>query len=240
MTDERAARFIEYVLALRPRIAVFDCDGTLWDGDSGAEFFYWELDRGLFPKPVAERIRPRYDAYLKGKISEEAMCGEMVTIHAGIAEEKIVAAAAEFFRHYMEPHIFPEMMELTHSLARAECELWAVSSTNVWVIREGVRRFGIPAERVLAASVEIQRGYATGRLTAVPTGPGKAEAVRTKVANQVDVVFGNSIHDLEMLELARHPLAVNPTPELAPIAAERKWQVYVPASCVRCGSRATF
>jgi phosphoserine phosphatase len=31
-----------------------------------------------------------------------------------------------------------------------------------------------------------------------------------------------------MLEIARHPFVINPTPELLTIAAERKWPVYHP------------
>jgi phosphoserine phosphatase len=47
---------------------------------------------------------------------------------------------------------------------------------------------------------------------------------------QPDVVFGNSIHDAAMLALARAPLAVNPTPGLLEVAAERSWPVFIPAA----------
>ena len=38
----------------------------------------------------------------------------------------------------------------------------------------------------------------------------------------MDVCFGNSVHDLAMLEIARHPFAVNPNPDLEKIAAGKK------------------
>ena len=228
MKASQAEDFIQRVLALKPRIAVFDCDGTLWAPDSGQEFFYYELDRGLIPKPIADWARARYADYLKGNVDEETMCGEMVTIHAGIAEEKVVAQAAEFFRAQIEDKIFPEMLELTHRLAAQGCELWAVSSTNVWVVRAGAKSFGIPAERVLAATVEVQRGFCTSHLLAVPTGEGKAAAIRAHVPAVPDAVFGNSVHDAAMLALARHAFAINPTEELQKIATRRGWTVYVP------------
>ena len=53
-------QFIESVLALKPAIAVFDCDGTLWSGDAGADFFYWEIERGIVGREVAEWARARY------------------------------------------------------------------------------------------------------------------------------------------------------------------------------------
>lgn len=45
----RAAEFVHSVLRLEPRIAVFDCDGTLWANESGEDFFYWEIEQGLIP-----------------------------------------------------------------------------------------------------------------------------------------------------------------------------------------------
>jgi phosphoserine phosphatase len=205
-----ATEFIESVLALHPRIAAFDCDGTLWAGDSGAQFLYWELDRGLLPEPVANWIRPRYDEYLAGRVSEEAVCGEMVTIHAGLSVAELNRAAEEYFAEKFASAIFPEMLELVHRLREQGCEIWAVSSTNEWVVRAGVKRFGIPDERILAACVQSENGVATERLIRVPTDADKAVAMRECIKGDVDAVFGNSVHDAAMMELAKHAFAINP------------------------------
>ncbi|MFB3812683.1 MAG: HAD family hydrolase [Terriglobales bacterium] len=223
-----ASDFVAAVVALQPRLAVFDCDGTLWAGDSGAEFLYWELDQGLLPEPVAAWIRPRYRDYLDGKVSEEAICGEMVTIHEGLRTADLERAADEFFTRKFTSAIFPEMQELTHRLRDAGCELWAVSSTNDWVVCAGVRHFGIPEEHVLAACVYSVGGTATGVLQRVPTGPDKARAIHDRINRIPDVAFGNSIHDAAMLLLSRHPYAVNPNPELLAIAHQHNWPVYYP------------
>ena len=58
LDHEKAARFLDSVLALRPQVAVFDCDGTLWSGDAGADFFYWELERGIVSSESAAAARP--------------------------------------------------------------------------------------------------------------------------------------------------------------------------------------
>jgi len=221
--------FVSSVLSLSPRVAIFDCDGTLWAGDSGAGFFYWELDRGLIPPETARWARARYDEYVAGRVGEEQMCGEMVTIHAGIEDTVLRQAAREYFDSEVADRIFPEMAELARVLRGTGCELWAVSSTNNWVVEVGAERFGIPPQRVLAACVTTENGRATGTLIHVPSGDGKATALRAVMQPPFEAVFGNSIHDVAMLELATNPFCINPTPELVGLAQEHRWPVYWPA-----------
>lgn len=227
-TNETTA-FIETVLAQRPTIAAFDCDGTLWAGDSGADFFYWEIERGLLSPEVVSWIMSRYNGYKAGNVDELTMCGEMVTIHNGLSEAELREAAREFFADVVAPRVFPEMIELTRRLAEQGCEIWAVSSTNNWVVEEGVKLFGIPAHQVLGAEVALsETQHATDHLVRVPTDELKASAIQEVIGRPVDAVFGNSIHDLAMLEIARTPYAINPNPNLEEIARMRKWTVYWP------------
>ena len=227
-TLDKATEFVNSILKLRPKIAVFDCDGTLWSGDAGAEFFYWEIEQGLIPKDVAAWALPRYDEYKAGKVDEETMCGEMVTIHRGLQEEEVRKAAADFFAQHVSQRTFPEMQELTHSLAALGCKLWAVSSTNSWVVTEGARRFGIAEENVIAACVHIENGCASDRLMRVPTGEGKAVAIREVINDPVDAAFGNSVHDAAMLAVARRAFAINPNPDLETLAKKNRWTIYHP------------
>ena len=106
-------------------------------------------------------------------------------------------------------------------MRKSNVELWAVSSTNKWVVSEGVRGFGIPEERVLAAEVKVVDGLITSELVDVPTGPAKAAALRRVGLPHPDAVFGNSLHDLAMLEIAAHPFPVNPSPALLEECAKR-------------------
>jgi len=222
-------QFIESVLALKPSIAVFDCDGTLWSGDAGADFFYWEIERGLVSREVGERARARYKEYEAGNIDEEQMCGDMVTMNHGLSQEALQLAAEEFFDEVVSHRIFPEMLELTNQLVNQGCEIWAVSSTNNWVVEVGASRFGIPQGRVLAASVHIEDGCASDRLIRVPTDELKAVVIREAIGKPMEAVFGNSIHDQAMLEMAKWPFCMNPNPDLEHVARERGWTVYWPA-----------
>lgn len=230
-----AQEFIESVIASRPSIAVFDCDGTLWSGDCGADFFYWQVERGMLSEAIAKWAVDRYADYKLGKVDEEIMCGEMVTINKGLPETDLEAAAAEFFPAVVERRFFPEMLHLTHALRAQGCDLWAVSSTNVWVVREGVKRFGIDPENVLGACVHIDAGLVTDRIHRVPSGLGKATALKEVLGKTVSACFGNSVHDLAMLEIAERPFAVNPNPDLEKIAMSKGWKIYWPMGTGKSG-----
>ena len=166
--------FTNSVLEFNPRVAVFDCDGTLWSGDSGSGFMLWTVQSGLLSREASDWLDARYRSYHRGEVDEYAMCAEMVQIYKGLSEAEMRAAAKQYFQQHIEKNIFAEMLPLIKTLHERGAEVWAVSSTNNWVVEEGVTRFGIPASRVIAAEVKVENGVVTGTVLNIPTGEGKA------------------------------------------------------------------
>ena len=216
------------VLELDPKVAVFDCDGTIWGGDAGYGFMVWSIEQGLVSRSASDWIDTRHRAYMAGAVSELEICGEMTQLYAGLREQELRTAAAEFIRKHVQEKVFAEIAQLLGKLRERGVKLWAVSSTNKWVITEGVRQFGIPEERVLAAEVRVESGMVTADLLDVPTDEGKAASLRRVGLNRPDAVFGNSIHDLAMLEIARKAFPINASPALLQAAAVRGWGHFVP------------
>jgi len=224
----RQTEFVESVLTLTPQVAAFDCDGTLWSGDAGEGFFSWELKHNLVDDGIATWIRQRYTEYKAGRVAEDVMCGELVAMHRGLPEEKVQQACDAYFAETIAPNIFPEMQELVRRLRAAGCDVWAVSSSSQWIIRSGMKHFGIPNDRILATEVEVENGVITDRLLRIPSGPGKQKALNLALKRAPDCAFGNAIWDREMLAMSKHPFAINPNPNLKEIALEKGWKVYQP------------
>jgi phosphoserine phosphatase len=228
MINSQAQIFIDGVLRLRPRLAAFDCDGTLWASDAGEGFFEWELQRKLVADDVIDWARARYTDYRAGAVEESTMCGEMVTMHRGLMEAELMAAAAEYFDSEFRHNIFPEMQELVRRLHEDGCEVWAVSSSNEWVIRAAMTHFGIPEGRILASRARLRDGRVTGELIIIPSGEDKPRAIQDACGRTADAAFGNSIWDEAMLASARHPFTVNPKPDFLKIAVKSGWPIYWP------------
>jgi phosphoserine phosphatase len=218
-----AEEFVRLVFECKPRVAVFDCDGTLWSGDAGYGFMTWSLEQGLVSRSTQDWLDTRYRAYTAGNVSEADMCGEMVQMYAGLRDSELQAAAARYVGEFVHKRVFAEMAALVEKMRQAGVEIWAVSSTNRWVVAEGLRDFGITAEHILAAEVRVKDGIITSEIVDVPTDEAKAAALKRVGLPAPDAVFGNSIHDLAMLEMARCPFPVNPSPALLEEAAKRGW-----------------
>jgi phosphoserine phosphatase len=225
---KHASEFVDSILKLKPRTAAFDCDGTLWAGDAGEGFFSWELDQGLVSHQIATWARQRYADYRAGKVSEDEMCAEMVFMHEGLSETLVQSAATQYFDEHMVRQIFPEMRDLVRKLLDQGCEVWAVSSTNEWMIRAGMRYFGISPEKILAAAVEVRDGIISDRMIQVPSGDGKTTALRSALDSPPEAAFGNSKWDVAMLAMAKHAFAVNPYPEMEEVARRFGWRIYYP------------
>jgi len=153
-------------------------------------------------------------------------------MHHGLREEVVQQAADAYFAQAIAPSIFPEMRELVEHLRQSGCDIWAVSSSCQWVIRSGMRYFGIPQNRILAVEAEVENGLITDRLIRVPSGPGKPQALRSALKSspdhKPDCAFGNAIWDREMLAMSNHPFVINPNPDLKEIAIANRWKIYQP------------
>ena len=223
-----AQQFEKLVLDSSPKIAVFDCDGTLWSGDAGYGFMVWSIDEGLVSRSTSDWIDTRHRAYQQGRVSELEICGEMVQMYSGLREQELREAAARYVQEFVRPRVFDEMAALISALQKTGVEIWAVSSTNRWVVAEGVRDFGITEDRVLAAEVRVAAGVISSEIVDVPTDEGKAATLKRIGIATPDAVFGNSIHDLAMLQMARYAFPVNPSPALLAAAAANGWGYFRP------------
>jgi HAD superfamily hydrolase (TIGR01490 family) len=215
-------------------LTLFDLDGTLLPTDSDHAFGEFLVRIGWVD---AETFKLRNDAfyadYLAQRLDVDAYVDFATSAWRDRDAASFQATQARFMREVIEPAFRPQAIELVAQHLRAGDLVALVTATNEVVTRPIATAFGI--QHLLAT--ELQRGAhgrVSGRIQGVPCfREGKVQRVNDWLAGQglqqsdfARVTFySDSMNDLPLLERVSHPVATNPSPELATLASQRGWRV---------------
>ena len=210
--------------------AFFDLDGTLTPGPSLEKRFLRMLRR-----QGALRLR-NYLSWLREALRllprgiNSVLYGNKAWLR-GIGESQADAPVI--------PPFFPRAVERVawhaehgHQVVIVSGTLEALAKKATELLEEELAVRGIAANiEVLATRLEAAAGSWTGRIVGEAMfGEAKARAIRRfTVARDVDLercfAYGDSMHDEWMLEAAGKAVAVNPSSDLARIAARTGWDI---------------
>lgn len=235
----------------------FDADGTLWDGDVGFDLFEAFLAaRGA--RPEAEEalrreaeafgvaieeagaepgvggahaaVRALYDAFCAERYPEHRAFAMMAWAFAGWAEDEVAAFAERVLEERgIEARIRPALRRVLDWASARAIDVVVVSASPRAIVERGVRRLGVPAERVHAMTPVVRAGRLAPELATPATyGDGKVRALERALpalaagaalaASPLLAAFGDSPYDAAMLRVARIPVAVTPSPRLLALA----------------------
>lgn len=217
--------------------ALFDIEGTLYSRPMGRGFIEYARrdERRLRAFLYYASLMPRYNLYKLGIISEESLNRSAIARMPWLIRGYDLQEAARAFDWIANKFILP-------SGVRPVLECWERHRQLghlLLIVSSGltpcVERIGahLGAAGVVGTNVEARNGRFSGRL-ASPVAIGHEKARRAtelvyKLVVDVDwgasYAYADSIHDLPVLELVGHPVAVQPGSKLALIARERGWEV---------------
>ena len=199
-------RMIDDTAGQGRRVATFDGDNTLWDGDIGEAFLRWLIAAGHLQAVAG--VEDLWEEYER-KVAVDRVTGYAwaVQVMAGLPETALRAWAAHFC--YAWVNWRTGMRAVVDLLHASEVEVWLVSASGKLVVREAAPYMGIPTKRVLGMDVEIEDGLLTDRMkTPLTACAGKVEAIDKALGLRPVAAFGDSLGDLEMLESAQRAFVV--------------------------------
>ena len=203
-------------------VAAFDADGVLWHGDVSEDFTRWMIGRGHFDGAL-------WDPYSRVNATDPAAgCLAILEFYRGMAIEHLTTHVREFWRAggariWIEP-----VVAALRRLEAQGCSIYVVSGTPRPVLDPLAEHLPVEGERILALELEVDAGgRATGRHRGVPTcGAGKAQALRSRAVGPVRLAVGNSVLDVEMLELSEDVRwVIEPDAGLREIAEHKGWLI---------------
>jgi HAD superfamily hydrolase (TIGR01490 family) len=216
------------------RLALFDLDGTLLPTDSDHAFGEFMVELGWADGAAHKRANDRFYAdYQAGRLDLAAYVDFATAPWRDRAPAELGAATARFIDDVVRPRLHPVATALVRRHPEAGDAVMIVTATNEFVTRPIAELFGV--DELIAT--ELERDGA-GRVTGVIRGTpafreGKVERVAGWLAArglgwhdvESSTFYSDSTNDLPLLERVDRPVATNPVPALAAIAAERGWPV---------------
>jgi len=212
------------------RLALFDLDHTLLDGDSNQLWLGWLVERGLAPAARLAQQAAFYARYEAGGLDIDAYLAFHLSLLAERPLRDWAALREPWVAERIEPRLAPAGRAALDAHRRAGDRIGIVTATHGWLVEGIVRPLGAPP--VVASVPEVVEGRITGRLVGEPCfAARKLPKVRQWLAadglalDRFDSVrfYSDSFNDLPLLEAVDDPVAVNADARLSAHAGARGW-----------------
>lgn len=147
----------------------------------------------------------------------------------GLSEDRAVVLGEDYARETLLPAIKPEARRLIDDAARAGRMRVLISESVDAIATPLADALGF--DRVIANTLELERGEVTGVLRAPIVGPEidprrlRELAAREGIALDASCAYGSSRRDGVLLSLVGLPCAIDPDRELARMARALDWPI---------------
>lgn len=214
------------------RLAIFDLDHTLIDGDSDQLWCDFLMDEGVLDRAAfAARNRELERAYRAGTVDVQAFCDFYVGTLAGRSAADWQPLRQRFWRERVRPCIFPGAAALLKQHRERGDLLLLSTATNRYLSELTAAALGF--RHLLATECEVGAdGCFSGRTTGVPNmRAGKVERLQAWLAARglapaalETCFYSDSMNDLALLEQVDEPVVTNGDADLRQLAGARGWR----------------
>jgi HAD superfamily hydrolase (TIGR01490 family) len=213
------------------KLALFDLDNTLLDGDSDYAWAQFLIEEGVLHAGEYNAKNEYFFArYKDGTLDIHEFLDFQLAPIANRPRAQLDAWHLEFMQRKVRPIIAPGTPALLAAHSGATSAI--VTATNRFITGPIAKELQVPM--LIATDIEERPdGSFTGKPRGTPTfREGKIVAVNDwlaskghKLADYESWFFSDSLNDLPLLELVTHPVAVDPDPTLEARAKERGWRI---------------
>jgi HAD superfamily hydrolase (TIGR01490 family) len=214
----------------RPKLALFDLDHTLLDGDSDVSWAQFLIEEGvLHPEEFHAKNVWFAERYKDGTLDIHEFLDFQLAPLAAHPRAQLEAWHATYMQRKIRPIIHAGAADL---IARHDGALTAlVTATNRFITAPIARELGIA--NLVATDIEEVDGAFTGKPRGTPSfREGKIACVNEwlaglgrKLEDYESWFYSDSLNDLPLLERVTHPVAVDPDATLRAVSTERGWPI---------------
>ena len=214
-------------------IALFDLDRTLLTIDADEAWVEFLIDAGALDR---ERFEPAMRDVARRYGSGEIGIHEFCEFYLSTLPPHEPAQLEAWRERYLAERIFPAISPAARALLvkhRAAGDLRVLTTAASRFLTEPIAR-ELGLEHLIATEAEMAAGRYTGRVEGMPNmREGKIARLDAWLAGRGTTLaafvkswfYSDSRNDVPLLSRVTNPVAVNPDPTLATLAAEKGWPV---------------
>lgn len=212
------------------KLAIFDLDNTLLNGDSDHAWGEFIVEKNLVDGPAYQRQNDQfYQDYLNGSLDIYAYQEFALQILTQFPKTKMEALREEFISNKIMPMVQSKAQALVEQHRSQNHELLIITATNRFITEPIAALFQIP--HLIATEPELMQGQYTGKITGTPSySDGKINRLEqwlTESKREYDYkyFYSDSHNDLPLLKIVDEAIAVNADDTLKRYANEHQWQL---------------
>jgi HAD superfamily hydrolase (TIGR01490 family) len=215
------------------KLALFDLDNTLLNGDSDFEWSQFLIGIGVLDRELFEAKNLEfYEHYKAGTLDIHAFLDFQLKPLSRHSRKTLDEWHRQFMRDKVLPMVTRPSRELVNQHLAAGDLCVIITATNSFVTAPIAREFGV--EHLIATEPEHRDGEFTGNVAGVPSfREGKIIRLDNWLAERgwtldsfADTTFySDSLNDLPLLRKVKHPVAANPDATLRAHAEQHGWRI---------------
>jgi HAD superfamily hydrolase (TIGR01490 family) len=217
------------------RLALFDLDNTLLEGDSDHAWGEFLISRNLVD---ANAHRAENDSYYRqyqeGKLDIHGYVKFTMAPILQLSSAKRKALHEVFMRETVAPMVLDKALALVKQHRDAGDYCLIITATNAFITSPIAAIFGV--DQLIATELEIKDDCLTGNIAGTPCyQAGKVAKLeqwllaqrqpqeQLSLANSI--FYTDSVNDLQLLKQVKVPVAVDPDDQLRSTALEKRWDI---------------
>ena len=217
------------------KLALFDLDGTLLDGETDELWCDFLMDEGVLDRADFEaRNRSVVERYRAAAIGPAEFCAFYASTLRGRSPAGWAPLRERFVATRVLPRIGPAARALPERHREAGERVLLTTATNRFLTEPIAADLGFAAEELIATELEERDGVFTGANAGVLNmREGKPVRLRSwleaagmgAAAIEAATFYSDSANDLPLLRAVRRAVAVDPDPALRREAEARGWTI---------------
>jgi len=210
-------------------LSAFDLDNTLISGNSSASFCRYLYKQGVIPfstvfHSVVYALRHRF------------MGMTLSELHQSVFDKLLLGKPIETLEKYVEKFVSEHIQDALYMpafirLKRAQQlghYTMILSNAPSFIVEKFARFLGVDSYHATEYDIDENRRF--NRIKKILEGKDKAHHIKTMAKKlglflEQITAYSDSVLDLEFLEIAGNPIAVNPDKKLRAISVQKQWSI---------------